>query len=613
MGSMAYDSTDGYLLMFGGYDHIPSGPTWYLNDTWTFHAGHWTNITSGKAPSKRYAAQMADDPADHAVILFGGRGPTPGSNPYGDTWEFAHGTWTNITGAVAPHARMQASMSYDSAIGKVLLFAGFEGYGPSNEYTNDTWSFSGGAWTQLSPATLPPGRYGQSQADDAVAGQVVVFGGNPLGGGYLNDTWQYSNGTWTLVPATKGGPMAQSGVGLAYDAAVKGVVMFGGTSGGSCYCTWLFQHDSWMEYRPSPLPPLYTIDGQMAYDGADGVVVYFEPDSVFNATWQLNFTSTTPPPALSVTASATPLNGTAPLAVTFTATASGGSPPYSYRWQYGNGATASTENASYTYDSVGTYVANLTVTDTSGNSTRESWTVHVHAFGVAAIVSPLTGSAPLVVTFTALASGGSAPYGYRWQYGDGASSTSENGTHTYATAGTYLANLSATDNAGRSTSQNWTVRVSPASSPPPPLSATIQASPTSVEVNQTVTFTSIATGGRSPYGFAWSFGDRASATTENTTHAFAAAATYLVVLNVTDAAGSVVHRSVNITVTNAPVLHLPPVNAKNASGIPSWELVIAVFVPVAVFLLLVFLLFARRRRRKETPPEAEPGSKPPSA
>jgi len=49
----------------------------------------------------------------------------------------------------------------------------------------------------------------------------------------------------------------------------------------------------------------------------------------------------------------------------------------------------------------------------------------------------------------------------------------------------------------------------------PPLSANINASPTSGEVPLTVNFTGSATGGTPPYSYSWDFGDSASSTEQN--------------------------------------------------------------------------------------------------
>lgn len=87
-----------------------------------------------------------------------------------------------------------------------------------------------------------------------------------------------------------------------------------------------------------------------------------------------------PPPApLAASASANPGHGTAPLAVAFTATASGGVPPYTYRWEFGDGGTSTLQNPTHTYASAGTYSAQLTVTDSEGQAVTRTASVTVTA------------------------------------------------------------------------------------------------------------------------------------------------------------------------------------------------------------------------------------------
>ena len=76
----------------------------------------------------------------------------------------------------------------------------------------------------------------------------------------------------------------------------------------------------------------------------------------------------TTPPGLTASASAAPLTGTAPLAVSFTGTASGGAPPYSYSWVFGDGGTSTDQNPTHTYVAEGTFTAALTASDSSGAS-----------------------------------------------------------------------------------------------------------------------------------------------------------------------------------------------------------------------------------------------------
>ncbi|HSH03838.1 MAG TPA: choice-of-anchor B family protein [Anaerolineae bacterium] len=60
--------------------------------------------------------------------------------------------------------------------------------------------------------------------------------------------------------------------------------------------------------------------------------------------------------------------------------------------------------------------------------------------------TPLTGLAPLQVSFTDLTA--NSPTSWLWNFGDGNTSTSQNPTHTYTTPGTYTVTLTANNGAG---------------------------------------------------------------------------------------------------------------------------------------------------------------------
>jgi len=83
------------------------------------------------------------------------------------------------------------------------------------------------------------------------------------------------------------------------------------------------------------------------------------------------------PPQVSV--QAVPAQGTAPLAVSFTADVTDDGPIASHAWDFGDGGTADAEDASHTYTAAGTYAARLTVVDADGNVAQASVTVSVAA------------------------------------------------------------------------------------------------------------------------------------------------------------------------------------------------------------------------------------------
>ena len=75
---------------------------------------------------------------------------------------------------------------------------------------------------------------------------------------------------------------------------------------------------------------------------------------------------------MKLTASASPLSGYAPLLVSFKANPSGGAPPYTYSWDFGDGAVAQQQNTTHTYSLKGSYVASVRVTDSVGTNQTDS-------------------------------------------------------------------------------------------------------------------------------------------------------------------------------------------------------------------------------------------------
>ncbi|TLZ58839.1 MAG: hypothetical protein E6K13_10595, partial [Methanobacteriota archaeon] len=91
---MAYDESSGNVVMFGGYD----GPLGLqpLNDTWTYRGGTWTPVTPAVSPPlSASAGSMAYDSADGYTVLFGGTDCSRSNCTFLDeTWTFSSGRWT---------------------------------------------------------------------------------------------------------------------------------------------------------------------------------------------------------------------------------------------------------------------------------------------------------------------------------------------------------------------------------------------------------------------------------------------------------------------------------------------------------------------------------------
>jgi len=77
--------------------------------------------------------------------------------------------------------------------------------------------------------------------------------------------------------------------------------------------------------------------------------------------------------------------------------------------------------------------------------------------------------------------------------------------------------------------------------------------PYSCEIGQAINFIGFASGGTTPYTWAWDFGDSGTATVQNPTHTYAATGVYNVTLTVTDAAMATVSDVAVATVTEIPV------------------------------------------------------------
>jgi hypothetical protein len=167
---------------------------------------------------------------------------------------FAQADWTLRSPAHVPPKRMYTAMAqFGSSGAGVVMFGGLN-LGPPGVFSqfnvlDDTWTWNGTDWTQLSPSLSPPARYGASMAFDPVSGTAILFGGRNAAGQLLSDTWRFGlhciaktscSLRWTQ-PAPLTIPPARADAAMAFDDFLQRVILTGGTSGsGTLNDTWRF-------------------------------------------------------------------------------------------------------------------------------------------------------------------------------------------------------------------------------------------------------------------------------------------------------------------------------------------------------------------------------------
>jgi len=141
--------------------------------------------------------------------------------------------------------------------------------------------------------------------------------------------------------------------------------------------------------------------------------------------------------------------------------------------------------------------------------------------------SPASPAAGQVVQFTDTSAG--TPSSWLWNFGDGTSSTAQNPSHAYTTAGSKTVTLTVTNTSG-SNNTSRTVTVATA------LTASFTFSPASPEINQTVQFTDTSAG--TPASWQWNFNDGSPSTAQKPSHVFITAGSFGIGLTVSNSASS---------------------------------------------------------------------------
>ncbi len=603
---MVYDAADGYSLLFGGVTGS-KGP--FINDTWAWENGGWVNLSKSSgsqiidAPAGRAFEGLTYDSALGKVLLFGGwfKAATSADSHYeNDTWTYSAGTWTNITATVGaatetlnsctnwcvPQGSFAPSMAFDPTVNTTILVGG--GIGPATaaalaipaaKAQQETWFLKGSplAWTNetthFGATGQPEARDQASMAWDPTLNEMVLYGGQAAKNRLLNSTWIYRSNAWTnitswspVVPigTTGGDEQGIRGAGLVYDANQTDLVMAGGEDTPATTFiegvpnTYVFQNQNWTNATnlvgTPPAPDVYA--PAAAWDNKSNEGIWTGGEFQFglfayggsNATWAYTW------PNDSASVSASPTLVPKDTSVTFTTFARGGTFNYSYHYVGLPPGCTSQNAASWSCDptTIGAYNVTVYVNDT--HHTEASATVHISVFEALTIqiqVGPPSLDLGGSTTIYGNASGGSGGNSYTYTGlppGCGSVSASTDFCTPRAPAsGKYYVNVSVTDSVGDHASAGPVVlTVFPA------FHISMTRSVSELEGGQEVLFNSTATGGDAPYSWSWSGlpDGCVNQDTQNLTCLPMAsdAGVFQVELNVSDGTGTIKNAFQNITV-----------------------------------------------------------------
>ncbi|WP_207495242.1 PKD domain-containing protein [Aridibaculum aurantiacum] len=226
----------------------------------------------------------------------------------------------------------------------------------------------------------------------------------------------------------------------------------------------------------------------------------------------------------------------------------------SYAWTFGDGTTG-TDRPPFRklYDNYGNYNVQLVVTSDAGcSSAPATKVVRVHALPAVDFAMPqsvcLPGGSLQFNNLTTLPNGTLSELSFTWNYGDGNSATTFNGSHVYEDSASYNIMLIATSAAGCT---NDTVKTFNSFYRRPV--ADFEVSTSSVCQGEATTFTDLSSAPNSTISsYVWRFGDGTMSTAANPEKAYALPGNYTVRLMVSTPEGCMADTTQAILVNVQP-------------------------------------------------------------
>ena len=575
--SMAYDPADNYTVVFGGCTSFACAAPDF--STWEYHNLTWSALSPSVHPSARVYYGLTYSPLAKTLLLYGGStDPTSATGALGDTWNFTGGNWTSLTSSLtaSPPKLAYLEMAFDPLDGYAVAYGG--------EYSNAT--FSNETWA-LGPSILGAVSVTPGAID---LGQTVTINAQPISHpGYV--VYNYT----TLPP----GCISANVSALSCTPNASGVfpvVVVRNDSGGVPGT-----ENATVVVNPDPTIASFTSSAAMVtvgatvvlttnasggtpsfayrYSGlptgcfsADRSALDCTPASSGNFTVQVNVTdaahyvvsatltlSVNEPPGISQL-TAFPASLDAHQNLSLVGLLTGGTPPITYRWTGLPTGCASNDSAMLTCSPTGPMSGEVTLsaTDADGKTANASVRVEVAvdpAFtsGAAAPSAVDLGTA---VEIWANVTGGTGPVNFVYSGAPAGCRLGNSAANacTPSVTGNFTIKARATDGAGFTIFENFSLTVNPTMSLP-----NVTATPGAIDLGQNVTIDVVPEGGTSPYTIVFNVLPRGCAGVASSTSVSctpAVAGTFRVTVTVTDALGQTMAGSSLLTVHRDPSVTL---------------------------------------------------------
>lgn len=362
-----------------------------------------------------------------------------------------------------------------------------------SQFSSYTWNFGDGSPASSlqnpSHTYTSPGSYVVSLIATSTAGCTDTFYTSPLGM-YLVTTG------FTATPPLSG-----------CDSLT---VQFNNTSTGAGSYLWNFGNgvtatDTNPVYTYT-VPGIYSVTLTATNGNCSKTVTQNNLITIGNATADFSFTSSGP---------------CFPISVSYTDLSTNA---VSWLWNFGDGNTSTQQHPSHLFTYQPSGPVTLTITDVNG-CVKTISKPNVTGVNVTASVADTLGCRPFTTSFQNNSPGATS---WLWNFGDGNTSTQQNPTHTYTTAGVYTVTLTVT--LGNCTSTiTLPERVHVVRPIPDFNSPTVAVCAPSL-----VQFNDLSTGA---IQWLWDFGDGTSSTVQNPSHIYSIPGSYTVSLRIWDSLG----------------------------------------------------------------------------